>query len=68
MKLHGAYDKLMVEALLLIFVTPEEMAANKVDDTVRNFIMEFLTVRTNGTQERIEEMDNYIREICDEKK
>lgn len=38
LKDNAVCDKLMVEALLLIFVTPEEMIQHEVDENVRQFI------------------------------
>lgn len=68
LKNNEAYDKIMVEALLLVFVTPENMAKGEVDVTVRDFIRGFLRVRTNGDEERIGKLEEYIAEVSNVKR
>lgn len=67
LKHHKAYDKLMVEALLLIFVNPEDLAKGLVNDTVRGFIRDLLEVRVNQDLERMGNLDEYIADVCNEK-
>lgn len=66
-KNQSAYDKLMIEALLLIFVTPEDMRNGVVDEPVRQFILDLLKVRTDNEKERISKLDEYIAGVCKEK-
>lgn len=60
------YDKLMIEALVFMFVTPEDMRDGKIDDDVVNFIRDFLVVRTGDDFDRMGKMDGYINKICEE--
>lgn len=76
LKHHKAYDKLMVEALLLVFFSTENetenttknvaknMAEETVDDAVREFILGLLKIRTDEDESRTDKLDEYIAEIC----
>lgn len=58
------YDKMMVEALLLVFSSPEQIAEKCISDDVRDFISCFLKNRTEDDPERMEKMEEYIQSIC----
>lgn len=62
------YDKLMVEALIFMFVEPENMEIENIDDDVVEFICSFLVVRTKGDFDRMGKVEGYIKEIIEEEK
>lgn len=64
LKQHKVYDKLMVEALVLIFIAPEDIANGSVSAVVSDFICAFLETRTNNDAERMSKLEDYIEEAC----
>lgn len=67
LKRNKAYDKLMIEALVLIFVTPEDMAMGQVSVAVREFIDGFMKIRVGDDADRLSKVDEYIEEACNGK-
>lgn len=68
LKQQEAYDKLMIEALLLIFVTPEDMQKGNIADKVVKFIDDFLKIRTDDDAERMGKVYKHVEEARKGKK
>lgn len=66
LKKQQPYDKLMVEALVFMFLTPEDMKIRKIGDDVSEFIRSFLMIRTDCDHDRMAKIQGYVNEICDE--
>lgn len=68
LKQNKAYDKLMVEALILTLVTPDDLANGNVSDVVCDFIHGILEIRVDGDTERFSKINEYIEEVRSAKK
>lgn len=68
LKQNRSCDKLMVEALILILVTPDDITKGLVNDEVREFIHGFLEIRIGDDADRLSKVDKYIEEACNGRK
>lgn len=61
------FDKRMVRVILLMCVDSASLARNEIDAGTMKFITDLLSVRTSGDENRLAALEDYAKELCQEK-